>query len=48
MMGCWPVEMWRWLEGSGEGRGRKTWSKCVNDDMKLVGLNGQWQYSGIC
>ena len=31
------------------GRGRKTWEKCVKDDMKLLGLQSEWaKYSGIC
>ena len=24
------------------GKGRKTWRKCVNDDMKLLGLLPEW------
>ena len=23
-------------------RGRKTWGECVNDDMKLLGLQPEW------
>ena len=23
-------------------RGRKTWRKCINDDMKLLGLQPEW------
>ena len=24
------------------GRGRKTWVECVEDDMKLLGLQPEW------
>ena len=27
-------------------RNRKTWKECVDDDMKVLGLSGQ--FSGIC
>ena len=26
----------------GQGRGRKTWEQCVNDDMELLGLHSEW------
>ena len=41
MIGCWPVEMWKWLGGS-VGAERKTWGECVNDNMKLLGLQPEW------
>jgi hypothetical protein len=27
------------------GRGRKTWRECVNDNMKLIGLQPEWTIS---
>ena len=26
----------------GRGRSRKTWRECVNDDMKVLGLQPEW------
>jgi len=26
------------------GKVRKTWSECVNDDMKLLGLQPEWAF----
>ena len=34
--------------GERRGRGRKTWYECVKDDMKVLGLNAEWQCSWIC
>ena len=31
------------VEGArGQGRSRKTWEQCVEDDMKLLGLHSEW------
>ena len=35
-----------------KGRSRKTWKKCVDDDMEVLDLHPEWvadwRYSGIC
>ena len=39
------VPSWRRLvvEGArGQGGGRKTWERCVKDDMELLGLHSEW------
>ena len=39
MIGCRPVEMWRWQGwDTCKGRNRKTWRECVKDDMNRLGL----------
>ena len=40
MIGCRPVEMWRWDKSM--GRNRKTWRECVKDGMDELGLHLEW------
>ena len=39
MVGCRPVEMWRWW-GRRVGEGRL--EECVKDDMEVLGLHPEW------
>ena len=41
MIGCRLAKIWRW-RGKCASRGRKTWGGCVNDDMKMHGLQPEW------
>ena len=41
MIGCRPVEMWRWWVRCA-GRGRKTWRECVKNDTDELGLHPEW------
>ena len=40
IIGCQPVERWRWQGQDVSGRISKTWKECVDDDMKVLGLHG--------
>ena len=43
MIGFQPVERWRWWgEVRCRGRSRKTWRECVDDEMKVLGLQPEW------
>ena len=43
MIGCRPVEGWRWQPWVRcKGRNRKTWKERVDDDMKVPGLQPEW------
>ena len=41
MIGCWPVEGWKWL-GINVWAGAGKLGECMSDDMKQLGLQPDW------